>query len=192
MRRITVKGLMQAAAFLTVAFSLITLLPFDHHALQLFTHFRLQYLAASLLLLVGFAYLRSSPYAAALMISAVVTPWYLDSVDDTGDSTLKLLSANVLSTNVEHDKLFTLIAAEQPDLVFLQEVSPQWESALAALHADYPHHYVEVRDGKFGIALFSRLPLASVDHVDSFDTPLSGEEVLEGFELRLGELWEGA
>jgi len=32
----------------------------------------------------------------------------------------------------------------------------------------------------------------SMSHVDSFDTPLSGEDVLEGFELRLGELWEGA
>jgi Uma2 family endonuclease len=31
----------------------------------------------------------------------------------------------------------------------------------------------------------------SVDQVEGFDTPLSGEKVLEGFELRLGELWEG-
>ena len=128
MRRVTVKGLLQAAAFLAVAFSLITLLPFDHHALQLFTHFRLQYLAGSLLLLAAFAFLRSPAYAAVLLISvlanaAVIAPWYVDEVDDSGESSLKLLSANVLSTNVEHDKLFALIAAEQPNLVFLQEVS---------------------------------------------------------------------
>ncbi len=182
MRRVTVKGLLQAAAFLTVGFSLITLLPFDHHALQLFTHFRLQYLTVSLLLLTAFAFLRSPAYAAGLMISvlanaAVVAPWYMDPGNDLGESPLKLLHANVLSTNVEHEKLFTLIADEQPDLVFLQEVSPQWATALAALHSDYPHRYVATRDGNFGIALLSRLPLAHVHHVDS--TPL-GFPTLEG------------
>lgn len=31
----------------------------------------------------------------------------------------------------------------------------------------------------------------TIDHVDNFDTPLSGEDVLAGFEMRLWELWEG-
>ncbi|GAB4426795.1 MAG: Uma2 family endonuclease [Bacteroidia bacterium] len=31
----------------------------------------------------------------------------------------------------------------------------------------------------------------SISHVPDFDTPLSGEDVLTGFELRLWELWEG-
>lgn len=188
MRRITVRGLLQAAAFLTVAFSLITLLPLDHPALQLFTHFRLQYLAASLLLLAAFAFLRSPVPAVALAISVlasavVVTPWYMDRDAAIGDSQLKLLHANVLGSNAEHDRLFTLIANEQPELVFLQEISPQWEAALAALHADYPYHYVEARHGSFGIALFSRLPLASVGHVDS--APL-GFPTLQG-ELAVGD-----
>ena len=172
---------------LTVAFSLTTLLPIDHHALQLFTHFRLQYLAVSLLLMVAFAFLRSPGYSAAMMVSVVanalvVTPWYLDGVADSGDVEITLLHANVLATNGEHDKLFALLADEEPDLVFLQEISPQWEAALSALHADYPHRYVEARDGNFGIALLSRLPLASVGHVES--APL-------GFPTLHGELSVG-
>ncbi len=172
MRSVTVKGLLQVAALLTVAFSLITLLPVDHHALQLFTHFRLQYLAASLLLLTIFAFLRSPAYAGALIISAlasafVIAPWFMDPPESTGESHLKLVFVNALSTNVEHDRLFALIGAEQPDLVFLQEISPQWETALAALHVDYPHYYVEPRDGNFGIAVLSRLPLTGARHVDS-------------------------
>ncbi len=172
MRRVTIKGLLQAAALLTVAFSLTTLLPIDHHALQLFTHFRLQYLAVSLLLLIAFAFLRSPGYIAAMMISVgagalVATPWYMDGAANSGDLEITLLHANVLATNDEHDKLFALLAEEEPDLVFLQEISPQWQAALSALHADYPHYYVEAREGKFGIALLSRLPLVSVGHIDS-------------------------
>ena len=187
MRGITIKGLLQAAAFLTVAFSLLTLLPVDHHAVQLFTHFRLQYLAASLLLLPIFAFLRSPAYTAltaiAVMTNAVVVaPWYMDAPADTGESQLKLVLANALSTNIEHDRLFALIAAEQPDLVFLQEVSPQWEKALAVLHTEYPHRYVEARDDNFGIALLSRLPFASVGHIES--APL-------GFPTLHGELMFG-
>lgn len=188
MRRITVKGLLEAAAFLTVAFSLVTLLPIDHHALQLFTHFRLQYLAASLLLLILFAFLRNPAYVAVLAIAVlanavVVAPWYTDAPGSKGGTRLKLVFANALSTNVEHDKLFALIGAERPDLVFLQEISPQWETALAALHTEYPHRYIESRAGNFGIAVLSRLPLADAGHVDS--TPF-GFPTLKG-ELAVGD-----
>ena len=192
MRHVTIRGLLQAAAVVTVTFSLVTLAPVDHHALQLFTHFRLQYLAASLLLLITFAFLRSPAYAAALLISVlasavVVAPWYTDRPAQEGKTQIKLLHANVLATNLDHARLFTLINAEQPDLVFLQEISPQWEAALAALHGDYPHYYVEARHGNFGIALLSRLPLANVGHVENapFGFPtLQGEFTVQNETVR--------
>ena len=66
--RVTLKGLFQAAAILVIVLSLATALPIDHHALQLFTHFRLQYLVVSVLLLVVLAAWHEPRYAIALFL----------------------------------------------------------------------------------------------------------------------------
>jgi len=170
--RITLKGLLQAAAVVTVVFSLVTLAPIDHFAIQLFTHFRLQYLGVSLVLLCAFLWLRSPWFigilAVTVAINAVpVLPWYTGN-DETGDGTeFKLLYANVLSSNTEHDRLISLLDAEAPDVVVLLEMSPEWLVALDGLRSAYPYSYAEARDDNFGIALFSRLPLKSISHFDS-------------------------
>ena len=170
--RVTLTGLLQAAAVVTVAFSVGTLLPIDHFAIQLFTHFRLQYVVVSLSLLLLFKYLRSpwliGALAASLVLNAsLVLPWYVGEDETSGGVELKLLHANVLSSNTEYDRLIILLDTEAPDLVMLQEVSPDWLVALDELRADYPYSYAEAREGNFGIALFSRVPLKSVSHFDS-------------------------
>ena len=170
--RVTLTGLLQAAAVITVAFSVGTLLPIDHFAIQLFTHFRLQYVVVSLSLLLLFKYLRSpwliGALAASLVLNAsLVLPWYVGEDETSGGVELKLLHANVLSSNTDYDRLLGLLDTEAPDLVMLQEVSPDWLVALDELRADYPYSYAEAREGNFGIALFSRVPLRSVSHFDS-------------------------
>ena len=170
--RVTLTGLLQAAAVVTVAFSVGTLLPIDHFAIQLFTHFRLQYLVVSLGLLLLFKYLRSpwltGAIAAGVLLNAIlVLPWYVGEDETSGGVELKLLHANVLSSNTEYDRLISLLDTEAPDLVMLQEISPDWLVALDELRADYPYSYAEAREGNFGIALFSRVPLKSVSHFDS-------------------------
>jgi len=170
--RVTLTGLLQAAAVVTIAFSVGTLLPIDHFAIQLFTHFRLQYVVVSLSLLLLFKYLRSprliGALAASLVLNAIVVlPWYVGEDETSGGVELKLLHANVLSSNTEYDRLISLLDTEAPDLVMLQEVSPDWLVALDVLRADYPYSYAEAREGNFGIALFSRVPLKSVSHFDS-------------------------
>ena len=171
-RLVTLVGLLQAAAVLTIAFSIITLLPADHFALQLFSHFRLQYLVASLLLLLVFVALRGRVYAGALLLvcllnASFILPWYFDTREHGTGTDLTLLLANVLSSNTEFERLFELLDEENPDVIALLEVSPDWLVELDALRADYPYSYAEARDGNFGIALFSRLPITSANHVDS-------------------------
>ena len=163
----TLVGLLQAGAIVTLACSLLAFAPADHFAVQLFTHFRLQYLGAALLLVVVFAVLRDRNFALVALVALLanagaVVPWYDGGAQAAvGDSRLKLVLANVLSRNAEYERLFELVDAEQPDVLVLLEVSPGWEAALARLDTQFPHRVVEARDGNFGIALMSRLPLSS-------------------------------
>ena len=66
-------GLVQAAAVITVVFSFVTALPVNDFALQLFTHFRLQYLVVSVLLLLLMLAIRQHAYAAMLLVAAAVS-----------------------------------------------------------------------------------------------------------------------
>ncbi|MEJ2299520.1 MAG: hypothetical protein P8X94_13690, partial [Woeseiaceae bacterium] len=156
----TLRGLLQAAGILALVFSVATLLPIEHFAVQLFTHFRLQYLGAALVLLVAFAALREPRYALAMVLVAVlngsfVLPWYLDKPAAGEGTDFDVLLANILSDNDDHEKLLALIEGEQPDLVLLLEVSPRWQASLGRLDALYPHRIVEPRVGNFGIAMYS-------------------------------------
>jgi endonuclease/exonuclease/phosphatase (EEP) superfamily protein YafD len=184
--RMTLKGLAQSAAALTVLLSVVTLLPVEHHALQLFTHFRLQYLGASILLLVLLAAWRAPRYAVALCAAAVlnasfVLPWYLDQPPGAGGTEVKVMLANVLASNDDPTPLLALIEAEQPDLVFLLEVSPRWASDLPVLGESFTHSVVEARDGRFGIAMYSMLPVTAAATVDS--SPLGFPTIVATLEV---------
>lgn len=173
--RLTLVGLLQAAAIVTLVFSLVTSVPSIHHHVELFSHFRLQYLAVSILLLLFFGALRNPAYSIAMigvvvLNASYVLPWYFsdNAADAAGtDTSIRLMNANVLSQNEQYDRLLQIIDDEQPDIVFLQEVSPQWLAALGSIQGDYPFHYAEPRHDNFGIAVFSRLPFDAVTHVDS-------------------------
>lgn len=170
--KVTVIGLLQAATVLTVLFSFVTGFDLPHRNIELFSHFRLQYFVVSLLLLIVFAVLRSPLYSAALLATTVfnasfILPWYLGDVPRTTGAELKLLHLNVHSTNTDYQRVVAFIDKEQPDVVFLQEVTDEWLLGTRELLKQYPFSYSEPRIGNFGIALFSKIPFDSVQHVDS-------------------------
>ncbi len=171
-KRVTWIGLLQAAAIVTILFSVVTSFDFVHRYIELYSHFRLQYFAASLLLLIVFIVLQSPKYAVLLLVTVVfnasyVLPWYFGATRVENGSTIKLLHANLYAGNDQYERLFELIEAEQPDVIFLQEVTQKWRDATLRLRGDYPHNYVAAREGSFGIAMFSRIALDSVTHADS-------------------------
>ena len=169
---VTLDGLLQVAAGLTVLFSVLTALDTRQHYIELFSHFRLQYLVGSLLLLIVFAIRRRAIYSLLLVVAltinaSYVLPWYVKGETPTGEARLTLLYANVLSTNGDHERLLDLINSERPDVIFLQEMSTHWLEALQSLESDYPFSYTAAREDNFGIAMWSRLPLVAATHVDS-------------------------
>ena len=171
-KRVTWLGLLQAAAIVTILFSLATVFDFAHRNIELFSHFRLQYLAVSVLVLIPFAVMRKPAYAlplfGAVILNAVyVLPWYVGKAPVDGNTTIKILNANVHSSNDEYQRFFDLVGVEQPDVIFLQEFSPAWRDATQPLKGDYPYSYAEPRAGNFGIAVFSRIAFDSIRHVDS-------------------------
>jgi endonuclease/exonuclease/phosphatase (EEP) superfamily protein YafD len=170
---VSIIGLLQAAAVTTVVFSLLTALDLPSRFLEMFSHFRLQYFVVSILLFLTFILLHRYAYAGALLLTVLlngyfIVGWYMPHNSDAGGSeNLTLIHANVLSSNDQYQRLIDLIAAEDPDLVFLQEITDKWVVGLATLQEKYPFSYPLARMGNFGVAVYSKIPFDSIGHVDS-------------------------
>lgn len=183
-RRAWLCGLLEASLLLTALFSFATCFDDWHRLLELFTHFRLQYLVAALLLTVAFLFLRWPGYVALGVATVAVNawfvvPWYLPAVSAaqaSGDAQVRILHANVQVSNSDSRRFVELVEQSQPDLLVIQEATPAWMASLSALDELYPHKVIEPRDDPFGIALYSRFALQSSSVVTS--EPLHYPEIL--------------
>jgi endonuclease/exonuclease/phosphatase (EEP) superfamily protein YafD len=174
LRAPSITGLLQAAATITVIFSLATLANSWHRFLELFSHFRLQYLLVALILTLLFAALKHRRWAMLMLaitaINAIpVVPWYLAAAKApvAVDETIHIVFANVNSGNSKTQAMLRLIEAEDPDLIVLQEVTDLWAAAMDTVQTDYPHRHVIPQLDNFGIAVYSRLPLTNIDVLSS-------------------------
>lgn len=185
-------GLCEAGLVVTLLFSVLTAFSKWHQYLELFSHFRMQYLVVSLLLTLVFVFLKWRNYVllglASIAVNAwFVVPWYVPTgAPGPSDSDVRLLHANVYVANTNAGPLLALIAEVDPDLLVLQEFTPAWQSALQPIHSSYPYRVVEPREHPFGIALYSKFPLEAttvigsvpLGHPDIVATALVGGERL--------------
>ena len=105
-----------------------------------------------------------------------VAPWYLIDTqpDKTAGSHIKLLHANAYSGNDNTQALLDLVAAENPDIIFLQEFTARWKAAVAPLADDYPYGGQLARESNFGIAVLSQKPVLT----SAIQSPPLGLETL--------------
>ena len=74
-----------------------------------------------------------------------------------GESTVRLLVANVLMTNREFNSLIDLVEGQDPDIVLLLEPDERWASAITPLHQRFPHRVEVPLANTYGMILLSRL-----------------------------------
>jgi len=144
-----------------------------HKYPELASHFRVQYLLASIICLSVCLMLQDWGWAIGATVSAsinlfAIAPWYTgkrSSNDGVAGHRLKLVFANVYRVNKRREAFIAFVLRHQPDIAIAQEVDAVWSDALRPLHDQYPFFEVLPRGGGSGMALFSRLPFERLDIV---------------------------
>jgi endonuclease/exonuclease/phosphatase (EEP) superfamily protein YafD len=157
---------------------------------ELFAHFRWQLGVAALVLLLVAMRLRRRGMvllaAAALLSQAAPALWTVlranpaHAAGTCDGPTLRVATVNLWYANNDPRRLLAWLAANEPDLVALQEVSPAWIEALAATLPDYPYRQLLPRDDPYGIGVLSRLPLGQVTALDLAGDGLPSLQVTAG------------
>ena len=177
----------------TIVATFIAFLDEWHFLFELATHFRLQYFFSAIFCGIIFFFNRKVVALLVMLVVAgvngiYIVPWYFSDADATAQiaeqkipQPLKVISANVLSSNTEHEKLLSLIELESPDLIALMEVNQAWTESLSVLKPAYPYQKEVPREDNFGIAVYSRFPLSELEVKDfggSFLPSIEGKVIV--------------
>jgi endonuclease/exonuclease/phosphatase (EEP) superfamily protein YafD len=180
-------------ALCAVAIVITSVLPLGARVswvLDLFAHFRVQYLAAGVVLLALLAATRQ-PRLALLVLGSIALNGaavidYLpslgrsstaDAASDDRAAGLRVMTVNLSQSAFEIDRLLAIIRTESPDVLLLVEFTHRSLQELKALDAQYPYRVKEPRVDAFGAALFSRHELTKTTSVDLMRTVAIQAEV---------------
>jgi endonuclease/exonuclease/phosphatase (EEP) superfamily protein YafD len=150
--------------------------------LELATHFVVYYAAGFLLLtivfLIGRKWSRGVLCGLFLVwMLLLILPVYVGRpATRTGGTALRVLLANVHTSNRNHAKFLELVRRENPDVILAIETDQRWIDALAELRTDYPHHRELPRNDNFGLAFYSRWLVASMESRELGDSEVPAIE----------------
>lgn len=163
-------GIAEAAAFCGALFSVAALFGRWNWAADVFTHLQCL-LAICFLLYTGIEFLRRRRLFIVLslalaVLNAAPVVWMFCGVGavraavPSGTAHLRILQANILTSNTNAPALLALIQREDPDVILLQEPNERWLKALVPILPRYPSHAALPREDNFGIAVFCKDPQA--------------------------------
>lgn len=139
---------------------------------DLFSHFRVQYFFALLVLGVLLLAGRCRRTAAvflmlALVNLAVVLPLYFGKANkpECASPVMRAMLLNVNTRLGDAARVRSVVTETNPDILILEEISASWVSGLTWLTNLYPHSLTQPREDNFGIGLFSKLPIAEAEVV---------------------------
>ena len=134
---------------------------------ELATSFRVYYLLPLVACLIFYSLQRKWLLAAmavclALANFMIIFPLLLQSAKRDGDANLAVAQVNVENKNRNFDPLLRWLDKVNPDVIAVEELTPAWDMALRKKLVNY-NAYSLPRVDCFGIGLFSKLPIDSVD-----------------------------
>jgi endonuclease/exonuclease/phosphatase (EEP) superfamily protein YafD len=159
-------GLLTATGAIACSATLFGFLGRFSWFLDLFSHFRAQYLVG--LTFLGLLHLlgRHRKTAAVFIAFAginlgTVLPLYFggQAAASEGAHILRAMLLNVNTRLGDAERIKQVIQEVEPDILVLEEISSKWVLDLQWLANSYPHSRIQPREDNFGIGLFSKLPL---------------------------------
>ncbi len=161
--------LLMLCAAVVIAANLLPLGARWSWVLELTTHFRVQYLAATAVVLVLVALRRRWGACAALVAAGAISavpvlpyvPLALGPTTNAAPATLKVLTVNVSYRQFAVRRLLELVREADPDVLIVQELTPHTERVLADFDTLFPYHRKFTAEGPTGIGLWSRHALES-------------------------------
>ena len=170
------KSLLMAITAGTGLLSLTGFLGAYAYLLNLTSHFRVQYafvLLGCSLLLWSVKKRKSSLIALSLAIlnMSEILPLYQKpelSASSEG-AHFSLFQLNVLTDNQQFEQVLNEINRLDPDVVVMEEVTPEWYQALAAVRERYPYVVETLDRTSLGVMIMSRIPLEETELIDFND-----------------------
>jgi endonuclease/exonuclease/phosphatase (EEP) superfamily protein YafD len=162
---LTLKGMLDICAAGLWLATLLGLLGRLFWFFDLFSHFRVQYMQMALVLIGIALWQRLNKRAVVLIVLAClnyafVLPLYFGkSAPPAAEKPIRVMLMNILARNGNTEQVLAAINQADPDLLLLEEVTPDWAHELKVLDADYPYRIDKPQVGCFGIMLLSKHPL---------------------------------
>lgn len=150
-----------------VVLLLLSLLPYFHEfwwVFELPSHFRPHIAVVSTVLGI-YALTVKRWHSSALAFVAATFCWTtvltVPTIPPFDNSGVVVVSQNLYLANGRVDDALNVLLEEDPDIVVLQEYTPEWHASLKTVADQYLTTITVPRKGVFGIALFSKLPVKS-------------------------------
>lgn len=139
--------------------------------LDVFSHFRMYYLIAFILICSSSLVLKKWKEAGfsgvvVLLLLFSIVKYYLPVEKTESQASLKVVSINLLSSNSEYQSVIEFVKEEDPDIIILQELNSKWQRELDKLNELYPIQKMIPRSDNFGIGVISRVPLEQIEEID--------------------------
>lgn len=189
---------------------LVTVLPMSysqHYSVRSCDFIRLQVFYAAVFVAIGALYLvwrdggmlSEALLSLAILVMVIQGKWIYPytvlakkevlSAPSDATHSIRIMSANVLMSNHNSQRLLELVAQHQPDILITLESDDWWEQQLAGLKAHFAHTVFCAKDNRYGMHLFSKVKIIKAQICELIEQDIPSIHVL--FERDCGLKMQG-